>query len=170
MLFASFIITFNGILQPFSALIKFWRWTYRISPYTYLIGGLVVNSLSGTTVVCDQSELNIFNPPAGQTCQSFAGAFVEVSGKLSNPDATSMCKYCCYSVGDQYLQTLNMSFDDCWRNFGFMCVYIVFNAALCFAFFYLTKVASFNTMGLAAKFRKKTKMRWRESSPAMEFE
>jgi hypothetical protein len=95
------------------------------------------------------------------------GHFVEVSGKLLNPDATSVCKYCRYSVSDQYLQTLNMSFDDRWRNFGFMCIYIVFNAALCFAFFYLTKVASFNTMGLAAKFRKKTKMRRRESSPAM---
>lgn len=133
-----------------------------------MIGGLVVNSLSGTTVVCDQSELNIFNPPARQTCQSFAKAFMKVSRKLLNPDATSVCQYCHYSVGDQYLQTLNMSFDDSWRNFGFMCVYIMFNAALCFAFFYLTKVASFNTMGLAAKFRKKTKMSRRESSPAME--
>jgi hypothetical protein len=63
-----------------------------------------------------------------------------------------------------------MSFDDRWRNFGFKSVYIVFNAALCFAFFYLTKVASFNTMGLAAKFRKLTKIRRRESSPAMELE
>jgi hypothetical protein len=49
-----------------------------------------------------------------------------------------------------------MSFDNRWRNFGFMCVYIVFNAAICFAFFYLTKVANFNTMALAAKFGQTT--------------
>jgi len=121
-------------------------------------------------VTCDQSELNIFNPPTGETCQSFAGAFVEVTGKLLNPDATSACEYCRYSVGDQYLQTLNMSFDDRWRNFGFMCVYIVFNAALCFAFFYLTKVASINTMKLAAKLSKKTKTTKRESSSTIDFE
>jgi len=122
-----------------------------------LIGGLVANSLSGTTVTCAQSELNIFNPPVGQTCESFAGTFVKFSGTLLNPDATSACEYCRYSVGDQYLQTVNMSFDDHWRNFGFMCVYVVFNAAVCFAFFYWTKVANFNTMRLATKFGKKAK-------------
>ena len=36
-----------------------------------------------------------------------------------------------------------------------MCVYVVFNAAVCFAFFYLTKVANFNTMRPATKFGKK---------------
>jgi ATP-binding cassette, subfamily G (WHITE), member 2, SNQ2 len=91
----------------------------------------------------------------GQTCQSFAGTFAEFSGKLLNPDATSACEYCRYSVGDQYLQTVNMSFDDRWRNFGFMCVYVMFNAALCFTFFYLTKVASFNIRGVVAKLGKK---------------
>ena len=120
-----------------------------------MIGGLVANSISGTTVTCAQSELNIFNPPVGQTCESFAGTFVKFSGTLLNPDATSACEYCRYSVGDQYLQTVNMSFDNRWRNFGFMCVYVVFNAAVCFAFFYLTKVANFNTMRPATKFGKK---------------
>lgn len=169
-LFASFVISFNGVLQPLNSLIKFWHWVYYISPYTYLIGGLVANSLSGMTVTCAQSELNIFNPPTGQTCQSFAGAFVEVSGKLLNPNATSACEYCRYSIGDQYLQTLNMSFDDRWRNFGFMFVYIVFNTTLCFAFFYLTKIASFNTTKLAAKFSRKTKMIKSKSSSTMELE
>jgi len=53
-----------------------------------------------------------------------------------------------------------------------MWVYIVFNAALCFALFYLTKVASFNTTKMAAKFGKKTKTTKSESSSssAMELE
>jgi ABC-type multidrug transport system permease subunit len=169
-LFASFVITFNGVLQPLSALVQFWHWMYYLSPFTYLIGGLVANSISGTTVVCAPSELNIFNPPSGQTCQSFAGAFVEVSGKLLNPEATSNCEYCRYSVGDQYLHTLNMSLDDRWRNFGFMWVYILFNAFCVFLFFYLTKVARFNTMELAAKFSKKTAKTESESSSMTETE
>lgn len=153
-LFASFVITFNGVLQPLSALVQFWHWMYYLSPFTYLIGGLVANSISGTTVTCSTSELNVFNPPFGQTCKSFAGAFVEFSGKILNPEATSNCEYCRYSVGDQYLNTLNMNFDDRWRNFGFMCVYILFNASCVFLFFYLTRVARFNMMELAAKFSK----------------
>lgn len=32
-LFASFVITFNGVLQPLSSLIQFWHWVYYISPY-----------------------------------------------------------------------------------------------------------------------------------------
>jgi hypothetical protein len=82
-----------------------------LEPICLFDSRIVANSLSGTTVTCAQSDPNIFNPPAGQTCQSFAGAFVEVSGKLLNPDATSACEYCRCNIGDQYLQTLNMSFN-----------------------------------------------------------
>ncbi|MCY0672169.1 ABC transporter permease, partial [Klebsiella pneumoniae] len=36
----SFVMTFNGVLQPFSQL-GWWQWMYRVSPYTYLIEGLL---------------------------------------------------------------------------------------------------------------------------------
>ena len=39
----SFVLTFDGVVQPFSQL-GWWRWVYRISPYTYLIEGLVSQS------------------------------------------------------------------------------------------------------------------------------
>lgn len=35
-----FILTFDGVLQPYSQL-GWWQWMYRLSPYTYLIEGLV---------------------------------------------------------------------------------------------------------------------------------
>jgi ATP-binding cassette subfamily G (WHITE) protein 2 (SNQ2) len=155
-LFASFVITFSGVLQPLGALVKFLHWMYYLSPYTWLIGGLTSNVISGTTVNCSGTELNIFNPPSGQTCQQFAGSFLEFSGKLLNPNATSSCEYCRYSVGDQYLRTLNMSFDDRWRNLGFICAYVIFNTVAAFGFFYLTKVAKVNVMTLAMKFRRTT--------------
>ncbi len=154
-LFTSFVITFNGVLQPLSALVQFWHWMYYLSPYTWLIGGLTSNVISGTEVICVAKELNIFNPPNGQTCQEFAGSFVQSAGKLLNPEATMNCEYCRYSVGDQYLRTLNMNFDDRWRNLGFVCAYVIFNAACAFAFFYSTKVAKFNLIGLKAKMGKK---------------
>lgn len=33
-------ISSNGVLQPFR-LLGWWRWMYRLSPYTYLIEGLL---------------------------------------------------------------------------------------------------------------------------------
>jgi len=33
-LFASFVVTFNGVLQPLSSLIQFWHWMYYLSPYS----------------------------------------------------------------------------------------------------------------------------------------
>jgi ABC-type multidrug transport system permease subunit len=163
-LFASFVITFNGVLQPLKALVEFWHWMYYLSPYTYLIGGLTANAISGTEVTCSATELNIFNPPSGQTCQQFAGSFVQFAGNILNPDATANCEYCRYSVGDQYLTTVNMSFSDRWRNLGFMIVYIAFNAACAFLFFYLTKVARLNLAGLRRVGRKSAAAKSESSS------
>ena len=39
----SFVLTFNGVVQPYSHL-GWWQWMYRASPYTYLIEGLVSQS------------------------------------------------------------------------------------------------------------------------------
>ncbi|KAJ8508462.1 hypothetical protein ONZ45_g9278 [Pleurotus djamor] len=36
----SFIITFNGVLQPYR-LLGWWQWMYHLSPFTYLIEGLL---------------------------------------------------------------------------------------------------------------------------------
>jgi ATP-binding cassette subfamily G (WHITE) protein 2 (SNQ2) len=37
-----FVITFNGVLQPYNQL-GWWQWMYHLSPYTYLISGLLGN-------------------------------------------------------------------------------------------------------------------------------
>ncbi|OBT40726.1 hypothetical protein VE00_09781 [Pseudogymnoascus sp. WSF 3629] len=141
-LLASFVIAFNGVLQPLSALIQFWHWMYYLSPFTWLISGMVTNVVSGTVVACSSAELSVFTPPSGQTCQEFAGSFVSLAtGRLLNPEATTACQYCRFATGDEYLTTLNMSFDDRWRNLGYLCAYVIFNASAAFFFFYLTKVA-----------------------------
>lgn len=40
----SFVLTFDGVVQPYSQL-GWWQWMYRVSPYTYLIEGLVSQSM-----------------------------------------------------------------------------------------------------------------------------
>jgi hypothetical protein len=53
--------------------------------------------------------------------------------------------YCRYKDSDEYLMALNMHYSDRWRNVGLLAIYIVFNMALAFLFFFLTKVVSWKT-------------------------
>ncbi|KIW89038.1 uncharacterized protein Z519_10523 [Cladophialophora bantiana CBS 173.52] len=156
--FASFVVAFNGVLQPLSQLPQFWHFMYHASPYTYLMSGYISNVIHGTRIICASQEINVFQPPLGQTCMKYAGPFIQQEfGYLSNPDAISNCQYCRYSTGDQYLVTRNMDYGDRWRNFGLMCVYNTFNAGIAFPLFYLAKVATFDTRRLMlwrSRFRK----------------
>jgi ABC-type multidrug transport system permease subunit len=147
-LFASFVILFSGVLQPFSQLISFWHWVYRASPFTYLVGGLISTALAGSPVKCTPEEVTHFNPPAGQTCGDYAGVFAQMRGNLLNPTASDDCMYCRYKSSDEYLLNLNMIYADRWRNLGLMVVYVLFNVALTFLCFYLTKVARWQFGGM----------------------
>lgn len=167
-LFASFVISFNGVLQPLAALVPFWHWMYYLSPFTWLIAGLMENAVHAVEVNCSPTEINIFTPPSGQTCESYAGAYAKNVGKLLNPSATADCQYCKYSNADQYLKTVNMNFDDRWRNFGFMCAYILFNVACVLVFFYLSKVARLDAGYLKSKLAKKSNTAGETSSPREE--
>lgn len=61
-------------LQPVGNMPGFYSsWLYHLDPFTYLIGGLLGNVLHDQPVNCLQSELSVFQPPQGQTCQQWAG-------------------------------------------------------------------------------------------------
>jgi len=86
--------------------------------------------ISGLPVTCQDDEFAVFAPPSGQTCQEWAGAFVQAAGGyLNNPDSTVDCQYCQYRVGDEYLASLNMSYGNRWRDVWVLFGFIVFNAA-----------------------------------------
>lgn len=105
----SLTLTFNGVMQPPSALPGFWIFMYRVSPLTYLISGMVGNGLQGRPVVCSSAELSVFNPPAGETCGSYLQVFLETApGKLYNYNATSNCEYCALQSADQVLASSNI--------------------------------------------------------------
>ncbi|KIJ14545.1 hypothetical protein PAXINDRAFT_169702, partial [Paxillus involutus ATCC 200175] len=63
----SFVITFNGVLQPFAQL-GWWRWMYRVSPFTYLIEGLLGQAIGHQPINCSSTELVTVQPPSGMTC------------------------------------------------------------------------------------------------------
>lgn len=149
--FFSFVIVFCGVVQPPSQMPGFWRnFTFPLSPFTYLVEGMLGNTLGGSEIRCDQKELNVLNPPAGQSCEAFlrpyynagaSGYFVEQPG--------GGCGVCGYNAGDQYLATLSsenitISASHKWRNIGIVCAYVLFNVALAFGTFWLFRIRASN--------------------------
>lgn len=141
---------FNGVVVPHEELNVFWKyWMYYVNPSTYWIAGVLGATLHKQPVECTYSEAAHFSPPSGKTCAEFASAFVDAvgRGKLLNPDATDVCSYCPYTVGDDYLATLSIDYEQRWRNFGIFLVFCFTNWALVYFFIYTVRVKKM-TFGL----------------------
>lgn len=124
----SMALIFNGVMQSPEALPGFWIFMYRVSPFTYWVGAMAAAMLAGREVQCATNELNIFNPPSGETCQSYLAPYLtQAPGALQNPDATVDCRYCALSSADQFLATTNIYWSERWRNFGLVWAYVGFN-------------------------------------------
>lgn len=136
--FTSILILFAGIMQPPSAMPEFWSaWMYWLDPYHYVIEGLVVNVMDGVEVVCQEGDFTQIPVPSGQTCGAYMDAFFKSggSGYIEDGNATGMCNYCPYKLGNEYYEErIGWHFDNRWRDFGILCAYYVFNV-LAFMFF-----------------------------------
>ncbi|KAJ1940664.1 ATP-binding cassette transporter snq2, partial [Linderina pennispora] len=129
-IFTSMVILFCGVTIPYPLMPKFWKFMYRLSPFTYFLEGTLTNDLHGAKVRCRNEELYVFQPPKGMSCSKYADGFVQnYIGYLNNPNATSNCQYCPYKVGDDYYSALSWNFDHRWRNFGLLFAYLAFNIA-----------------------------------------
>ncbi|KAG8929230.1 hypothetical protein FRC02_005825 [Tulasnella sp. 418] len=152
----SFVLIFNGTLQPFSQLIKFWHWMYHLSPFTYLIEGLLTNAIGLTPLTCMPQEFSTIQPPPGMTCAQYLEPFAQVAGGyLGNGEATGNCLYCPQRSTDIYLASLNMFYSHRWRNAGFMVAYIIFNIAATFVFTYLFRIQTGSIFDLFRKSKQK---------------
>jgi hypothetical protein len=87
--------------------------------------------LRGLEITCVDDEFTVFDPPSGQTCMEWAGAFMNaVGGYVDNPDDTSGCRYCQYRFGDQFFTSLNINFSNRWRDAFLILAYFAFNIAV----------------------------------------
>lgn len=156
----NFIISFCGVVQSPKLMPGFWKFMWRLSPFTYFMDNFLSILLHHRPVVCAEAEYNYLDPPNGSTCGEYLeNYFADNSGYVRNPNDTSSCAVCQYSVGDEYLSTIGMSFHHRWRNIGFYCVYIGFNVwVMCFMY-YVLRVKSWNPMSpflsLQKRFKKK---------------
>ncbi|TVY18623.1 ZEB2-regulated ABC transporter 1 [Lachnellula arida] len=125
-----FILTliFSGLLVNADALPGFWIFMYRVSPFTYLISGILSVGLANAPVSCSKIELLHFDPLPGMKCGSYLKSYVEnAGGRVINPDATSACSFCQVDNTNDFLKSLRIYYDDRWRNFGILWIYVIFN-------------------------------------------
>lgn len=140
--FYSFTASFCGVMQPYGLFPGFWKFMYRVSPYTYFIDTFVSLLLHDREVVCGNMELVPGQPPVGQTCGQFMAAYIEeYGGYLKNPNTFTVCGYCTYTVGDDFLEVQNMSYGHRWRNFGIECAFVAFNFVAMFVGYYMTYIS-----------------------------
>ncbi|MCJ1402759.1 hypothetical protein MMC11_005980 [Xylographa trunciseda] len=124
----SLSLIFCGVLAGPSTLPGFWIFMYRVSPFTYLVSGMLATAIANTDIICSSIEYLHFNPPAGQTCQAYMKPYIGFGGGyLQNPSATENCSFCAESSTNTFLAQINSYYDLRWRNFGIMWGFIVFN-------------------------------------------
>ncbi|KAJ4377583.1 ATP-binding cassette transporter snq2 [Neocucurbitaria cava] len=125
---------FCGVTIPKPQIPKFWRvWLYELNPFTRLIGGMIVTELHGQSVTCKPNEFNQLSAPQGQDCGSYMSDFFSsgAPGYLLN-NATNMCDYCAYKVGDEFYQPLGYEFSNRWRDLGIFAAFIASNLIILF--------------------------------------
>lgn len=133
---------FNGVVVSYAQLNVFWKyWMYYVNPSQWWISGVLAKTLHGIPVMCSPDETAQFTPPAGSTCAEYAGAFAaSAGGYFLDASSTTLCQYCPYSVGDQYLNGLNIKASDAWRDFGIFLAFVVSNYALVYFFIWSVRI------------------------------
>ncbi|KIX04357.1 uncharacterized protein Z518_05225 [Rhinocladiella mackenziei CBS 650.93] len=136
----SLCLLFNGVLVGPNAMPGFWIFMYRVSPFTYLVEGLLGNGVAHAPVTCADNEFLRFNAPAGSTCGEYLQPYISAAGGyLVNANATN-CEFCSLDSTNTFLSSANISFSHRWRDFGILFVYIGFNIFAAVAIYWLARM------------------------------
>ena len=152
MLFAtlfSFVIVFCGVVQPPPQLPYFWRkWMFRLSPFTWIVEGMMGNFIHDQPVQCEPDEFNVLYPPSGMSCDDYLGDFSWTFDKAPPESRTGYyeqgpngtCRYCVMRHGEDYLQSILLDSSHRYRDIGFIIAYIAFNYGLYIFLYYIFRV------------------------------
>lgn len=139
----SLTLVFCGVLASPGVFPHFWIFMYRVSPFTYLVDGMLSVALANTAVVCAANEFNHFKAPIGQTCAQYMNEYINVmgvGGYLEDPNAVGNCSYCALDSTNQFLTRISSSYTHRWRNFGIMWAFIIFNVFMAVFLYWLARV------------------------------
>lgn len=108
-LFFLFVVSFCGVVVPYAVLPYFWQsWMYYVTPFHYLLEGLLSVAVHGQKIVCAANELARFHAPPGQTCQSYTEAFIDSFGGYVQNGTNGICEFCPHATGDEYVSTSHL--------------------------------------------------------------
>jgi ABC-type multidrug transport system permease subunit len=114
---------------------------YRVSPFTYWVSAVMSTGLANANVTCNGNELVTIEPPSNQTCGEYLGDYIsQAGGYLVSDDATSSCSYCPLSDTNVFLDQINSSYANRWRDFGIGMAFIAFNIAAAVFFYWLARM------------------------------
>ncbi|KZZ87543.1 ABC-2 type transporter [Moelleriella libera RCEF 2490] len=140
-------ILFCGIGVPPVDLSGFWTFMYRISPATYLVGGIMSTAVANNDVVCaDYEVLHLAPPGNGLSCGEFLGPFSNTTGgRVLDVSALDDCSYCPLATTNEFLAQYELSYDTRWRDLGLVWVYVVVNIGIALALYWAFRVPSTKT-------------------------
>ncbi|GJC84732.1 ZEB2-regulated ABC transporter 1 [Colletotrichum liriopes] len=141
-LIAILSMTFCGIGITREQLPAIWsNFMYYVSPMTYLASGALSTALHGVNVTCSPSEIVQIPAKQGLSCTEYIGPFSQgAGGMLVDMGSEGLCGWCPLQTSDQFLERFEISFEDRWRNFGILWVYVVFNIAAALGLYWLGRV------------------------------
>ncbi|KAI9744799.1 MAG: hypothetical protein M1818_001724 [Claussenomyces sp. TS43310] len=137
----SMCLIFCGVLASPSVFPGFWIFMYRVSPFTYIVDGMLSVGLANTRVVCAAYEFVTFEPPTGETCIEYMSPYIGMAGGyLKDENATTNCEFCTVSLTNTYLTQVSSNYSHRWRNFGILFAFIAFNIAGAIGLYYVARV------------------------------
>lgn len=94
---------------------------------------MIVTELHDRPVSCTAGEFNRFRAPQGMDCGTYMKDFFSrgAPGYLLD-NATDLCSYCAYKVGDEFYRPLGYEFGNRWRDFGIFTAFIGSNLVILF--------------------------------------
>lgn len=115
-------------------------WTSRISPFTYLIEGMIATALANIDMHCPDVKLLKFKHSDGKTCGSYIADYIaQAGGYLVDKKTTFQCEYCSMSSTNDFLANFNSYYNQRWRNWGIFVCFIAINMILT-VFYWLARV------------------------------
>ncbi|KAF2642558.1 putative multidrug resistance ABC transporter [Massarina eburnea CBS 473.64] len=137
----SMCLIFCGVLATPEALPRFWIFMYRVSPFTYMVSGMLSIGVANTKVTCAPNELLHFDPIDGKTCGEYTAPYQAMfGGYAQDTNATDNCGYCAMGDTNVFLATVHADYNEVWRNFGILWVYVIFNMVAALFFYWLARV------------------------------
>ncbi|KAL8651741.1 MAG: hypothetical protein Q9226_004578 [Calogaya cf. arnoldii] len=139
----SLSLIFCGVLATPSALPKFWIFMYCVSPFTYLVSGMLSVGLANARITCSAEELLRFRPRPPLNCSAYLGPYIASFGGYLTPESvnsTIECVFCAGSDTNVFLRGVSAEYGDRWRNLGVFVVYAVFNVGAAVGFYWLARV------------------------------